>query len=903
MIEIRQKLNTFILSLFLIFVTFLSSCDMYNIPVRDFFENYVDGMGIEKLTLPEGIKGSDGVLCLATDSGKDLSFELRNPQKKAFAIKYEFDGEDVAVLAGDTALTYTPSADRYSAKITFSQDFLHNLDKANCDSKRLSGKIYLTDEAASQIYDTFNVSARANSVPPVALGAMLQADQGVAEGSYILCFYIPVLSGTVHEKDLHKMIINGRTYYFSNEKISDGIAEIYADKDFTELSPDFYESAPITYPLGPDSTIYPVFPGVAGKPAEAYAAVYYKTGIALSDGDILIKITFEDDYGLTNSVTATNQIAVLDIPAINDANGNSLSDGSALEADADTRLYTISISHSGLAYYNSGESVNASPVSVTYSVREINGNPVFDGGLSEITGTGSSDSDINIDLPPGIFEIKALATKDGYIDSSELTISNVSVSCPAIFYVSSSGSDDAGGSKSKPFATVNMALSKLKDTLADDSTLTDGKIYLLSDIEITEQINLTDYNFADLAPVRNITIAGYDEVRTINANSKCRVMQIGWTNGNITLENLIFKGGTSSDSQGGGGLFVSSSDASGKTLEIKDCKFVDNTTAYTGAAILINSDYTVNITDCEISGNTLNGASGSAGIEATQMGTGTYITIKDTKIVDNTVISPDTTLSAFGSALNGTAAVKLAGGVTITGNSITGVSGAVDSSNYGAVSNSLGLKLSGTNIIKDNTLKFTDGTLAGGNVVLPYNIVSKTVSQKLAVVSDISGSTIYVSIPVSSISSDVVFTSGYGYSSKNPALPGIVFVSDCAYAIGLDSAGSEAAFVLSGGSFPNPFGITMTFALNASIIPAGAETSLTVTPTVKQNDTDITASVLSDISWKLSLMSGSVTIEESVTNTLSVSAADALPDTYTLYIAATLNGIAYDDSAAIVCKD
>ena len=169
--------------------------------------------------------------------------------------------------------------------------------------------------------------------------------------------------------------------------------------------------------------------------------------------------------------------------------------------------------------------------------------------------------------------------------------------------------------------------------------------------------------------------------------------------------------------------------------------------------------------------------------------------------------------------------------------------------------------------------------------------------------SDISGSTIYVSIPVSSISSDVVFTSGYGYSSKNPALPGIVFVSDCAYAIGLDSAGSEAAFVLSGGSFTNPFGITMTFALNASVIPAGVASDLTVTPTVMQNGSDITASVLSDISWKLSLMSGSVTIEESVTNTLTVSAADALPDTYTLYVAATLNGIAYDDSAAIVCKD
>ena len=57
-----------------------------------------------------------------------------------------------------------------------------------------------------------------------------------------------------------------------------------------------------------------------------------------------------------------------------------------------------------------------------------------------------------------------------------------------------------------------------------DGTLTDGKIYLLSDIEITDEINLTTYKFADLDPVRNITIFGCDEagntaVRTINAKS------------------------------------------------------------------------------------------------------------------------------------------------------------------------------------------------------------------------------------------------------------------------------------------------------------------------------------------------------------------------------------------------
>ncbi|WP_155815448.1 right-handed parallel beta-helix repeat-containing protein [Treponema sp. JC4] len=891
-------MNKILLSLFVYLGTLLlPSCDMFNLSVKDFFENSIDGLGIENITLPEGTQGSDGILCVATDSVQNLSFELRNPQKKAFSVKYEFEGDDVKTLAGDTALTYTQGSDRYSAKITFSQEFLFELDKANYDLKKLSGKIYLTDDSESVIYDTCNVSARANSIPPVALGAMLQADQGVAAGSYILCFYIPVLNGTVHQKDLHKLIINGNAYYFSDGKISGGLAEIYSDEDFTERSSDFYTSTPVTYPLGADTSIYPVFPGVAGKPAEAYAAVYYKSGIALSSSDTTFNITFEDDYGLSNSISASNRIPVIDIPKITDAEGNPLSSGAPLEADIDTRLYTISITHSGKAYYNSEESLDCAPVTISYTVRETNGKPVFDGNISEISGT--TNDDIDIDLPPGTYEITAFAAKEGYITSSVAAVSNVTITCPAIFYVSSSGSDEDSGSRTKPVATVTAALSKLSDTLADDSTLTEGKIFITSDLEINQEINLTTYKFADLLPVRNITISGYDGLRTINANSKCRVLQIGWTNGNINLENLIFKGGTTSDNQGGGGLFVSSSDASGKTLEIKNCKFINNTTDYTGTAILIKSDYTINITECEISGNTLNGAAGSAGIDATQMGVGTYITIKDTKITDNTVVSPDTSLTAFGSALNGTAATRLSGGVTISGNSITGVSTGTDSSNYSAVNNSMGLKISGANIIKDNTLIFNDNTNASRNIVLPYTSGSSA-SQKLNILGDISGSTIYVSIPSSSIINDVTFTSGYG--TTNTALPGSVFISDCNYAIGLDSSGNEAAFVLSGGSFTNPFGITMTFALSASAISAGSASELAVTPTIMQNGTDITASVLSEISWNLVLSTGSTDVTSSNTNILTIDAANALPDTYTLYIAATLYGITYDDSVTVICE-
>ncbi len=468
------------------------------------------------------------------------------------------------------------------------------------------------------------------------------------------------------------------------------------------------------------------------------------------------------------------------------------------------------------------------------------------------------------------------------------------------YYVASTGSASAKGSKNDPFTTVDEALTALKQSLLENSTLTEGFIYLKSDIEITNVIDFSAYKFGDLNQVCSLTIAGYGGVRTIDANYNCRVLQIGWTNGNVNIENLVLKQGTTTDNQGGAGLFISSVDAAGKKVSIKNCKFINNKTDYTGTAILIKSNYEVAISDCEISGNQLTG-NGAAAIEAIQNGTFTYITIANTNIKNNSVKAASGGTYKFGFVMNGDAYTKLLAGVTINNNSITNVPVSISESddNLCAVYNTLGLKIAGKSIIKDNIITRTDSSSSVRNIVLP--LLGTMISPKISLLGNLAGSSIGVSVLTSSIASNMDFTSGYS-TSGTTSVPASIFVSDCNFTIGASNSG-EAAFLVSGGdgNTTNPLGITMSFTVSPETVAANSAASITVMPSVLQNGTDITASVLDDILWSIIIKSGSSLIMPAVTsNVVTIAAPGLEADCYTLNIFATLNGITYDDSVNII---
>ena len=112
---------------------------------------------------------------------------------------------------------------------------------------------------------------------------------------------------------------------------------------------------------------------------------------------------------------------------------------------------------------------------------------------------GSGVSPLAIKLPAGIFEISAYATKPGFADSNVFTDSNITVT-PSVFFVSASGNDTSGdGSKSKPFATITHAATSL-NSLVPPPIGTETKIFLLSDLAITDNHTIT------LSPANGTTL-------------------------------------------------------------------------------------------------------------------------------------------------------------------------------------------------------------------------------------------------------------------------------------------------------------------------------------------------------------------------------------------------------------
>lgn len=119
-------------------------------------------------------------------------------------------------------------------------------------------------------------------------------------------------------------------------------------------------------------------------------------------------------------------------------------------------------------------------------------------GSAENYSGGSGVSPLAIKLPAGTFDISAYATKPGFekSDNFEPTITVTQSIC----FVSASGSDTNGdGSKSKPFATIAHAATSL-NPLVPPPIGTETKIFLLSDLEITDNQTIT------LSPANGTTL-------------------------------------------------------------------------------------------------------------------------------------------------------------------------------------------------------------------------------------------------------------------------------------------------------------------------------------------------------------------------------------------------------------
>lgn len=537
-------------------------------------------------------------------------------------------------------------------------------------------------------------------------------------------------------------------------------------------------------------------------------------------------------------------------------------------------------------------------------------NPSGDSGNSDKTSDGEEDSGNSpADGPePDAAEESPVTAEDDAFDNIDENISFV-------FYVSDQGDDDNDGSMENPFLTIDNALKALRQSFNADTekSKSAGYVLLLSDININAEIdfNSADYRFAQIAPAVDITIGGYKTKRTINAAFGSRIFKIGWTNGNITIQNLTLTGGYSTD-VGGAAFYITSADSatdfSSKKFLIKNCVITDNMSSLPGGALALETAYKVEIENCEITQNTsFDGPSVCDLKTPSGLSSGIGICFKNTLIKENyshTGSSSSLSSYEYGYVINteGARYARFDGGVTVKDNTIDSIPAGKDYSKLAAVNNAYGIEFSGKNIITDNKAIISG---SGSNSIgIEKNLIivpgTASAAKILYMQGNCDGSKIGVNLS-SAITDSIKFTNGFKASGTSSA-PAEIFVSDGAYAVDWDSSGSEAAFVLNSGSFINPLGITMTFTASPVVLTAGKAGKITVSPHVLYEGSDVTDTFADDISWSLSLTEGSATVAAADSKILSLTASQTLPDTYQLFITAVLNGIVYDDSVTIECQ-
>ena len=537
-------------------------------------------------------------------------------------------------------------------------------------------------------------------------------------------------------------------------------------------------------------------------------------------------------------------------------------------------------------------------------------NPSDDSGNSDKTSDGEEDSGNSpADGPePDASEESPVTAVDDAFDNIDENISFV-------FYVSDQGNDDNDGSMENPFLTIDNALKALRQSFDADTekSKSAGYVLLLSDININAEIdfNRSDYRFAEIAPAVDITIGGYKTKRTINAAFRRRIFKIGWTNGNITIQNLTLTGGYSRD-VGGAAFYITSADSatdfSSKKFLIKNCVITDNMSDLPGGAIALETAYKVEIENCEISKNTsFDGPSVCDLKTPSGLSSGIGISLKNTLIKENySHADSSSSLSSYeyGYVINteGVRYARFDGGVTVKDNTIDSIPAGKDYSKLAAVNNAYGIEFSGKNIITDN--KAVISSSGSNSIGIEKNLIivpdAASAAKILYMKGNCDGSKIGVNLS-SAITDSIKFTNGFKASGTSSA-PAEIFVSDGAYAVDWDSSGSEAAFVLNSGSFINPLGITMAFTASPVIIASGTAGEITVSPHILYEGSDVTDTLADDISWSLSLTEGSETVAVGNSNILNLTASQTLPDTYKLFITAVLNGIVYDDSISIECQ-
>ena len=677
-IQARKRNKAFVCSAFVILASIFSfvSCDMFYKPVRAWFEYYTDNATIGKYDIVEVVgTSSSGIQCIESNDNKDIKLYLMNPIGYSLACEYVFDNPEITAIPGDVC-TFVQSMDKNVITLTFSQSFLHDVEMGNYPikdeggteigaQKDLSGtiKIY-TDDSVRRPFESFHISVIVNSAPPRIRGAVFQRDktqdyarQNGETAQFVICFNVPILSGTVHEKDTKKLSIGSEIYNLAFTG-SGSSAEVEISRpDGGEVN--LKKTAPDQL-FNIDSNAQ-TFEAMHG--GDGYIPLYYMSGIdpdIAANSNVSKTITLTDDYGFSKSVTAsavTEQLTPVKLYGGSNSNVQLASGEKYYVEEQGNGTFNLVFKHDRSAIRTTSQGQenvsNACPdyPSIEYKIYKADGTEYK---------TGTKKAPVSVALEKGKYYVEAYAFYTGFIESRpyegfashQNADDIVTIYRNPVYYVKS-GSSTGNGSRTNPYNSIQKCIDAIQDDAKVEFMSEGYTINLLGDIT-GQDSDFNENNKKALAFFKKDSALGATEIKfTLNGNGhKLNAARDSTNTGrvicaysseiNLNLDNVVITGGYLTGDQKGAGIFISKS--AEVTLQ-NGTSVIGNTAAGTGSGGGIsisgedNDSACLNLYGSSITGNTANDTGGGI-----YYGSGT-INIKNTNIIDSNYKSDGTTPS------------------------------------------------------------------------------------------------------------------------------------------------------------------------------------------------------------------------------------------------------------------
>ena len=533
----RLGLSGFLSFLFIFLIT---SCNQFNASVYEYLEHYSDEAFIGGADIIEKLEEQyEGIDCIESNGDKIITLWLANPQEYNIIANYHFDDSRINEDFIQDGVSLTQSEDKWSITLRFSKAFLDKVDIGTLEEldnqgnptgrqqKNLSGFITLVDADSGRVFSEdkpFHLSVMVDSTPPRAQGVVFQK----LNSKYVICFNLPVMNGTVHEKDTKDLYVGNRHYniVYSGNSMSIQNDNGTVASEFSITSGQLLTG--VTDLDGSAST-FVVLPGCN--------QIYYKTDIdpSTQEDEISYKITLKDDYDFDNPVTVSNQMAKLEQPTINFTSSDSVS---VRETDGKADLI---ISHTGNASYKDGNGLIQSkqcpsPV-IEYEIFDNSGHSVK---------SGHGAAPVTVSLERGKYYVEAYAQAEGFCDGDKYTgfgsssSSVFTLKSPLLYYVRNTGNSNNNGSSLFPFDSIDRAIQEINTNhlplIADGSV--QYTIRLLSDISSPATIsNIAGSTF---------TLDGNNYKINLNGATGSALI-IQRANQGVLIKNLTVTGAASGD--------------------------------------------------------------------------------------------------------------------------------------------------------------------------------------------------------------------------------------------------------------------------------------------------------------------------------------------------------------------